>query len=216
MPTGGSTREVVDTPSGPAWVDIDRPPGRAKPFALLVLGHGASGGVDSIDLLAVRDAAVAAGIVVARITQPHVAAGKRAPAPAARLDEAWLLATARVRRLRGLRELPLICGGRSAGARVACRTADATAAAAIVALAFPVHPPGRPEKSRLDELALPLVPVLVVQGDRDAFGMPPAAPGRIIRVIEGADHSLRKNPAAVGEAVVDFVTTVPRHARVES
>jgi uncharacterized protein len=213
---GGSTREVVDTAWGPAWADIDRPQGRRKPSALLVLGHGASGGVDSVDLLAVRDAAVAAEIVVARITQPHVVAGRRAPAPAPRLDEVWLSATSAVRQLRGLRELPLICGGRSAGARVACRTADATGAAAIIALAFPVHPPGRPEKSRLDELALPHVPVLVIQGDRDAFGMPTAARGRTIRVIEGADHSLRKNPVAVGAAVVDFVTTVRQRARVES
>jgi hypothetical protein len=216
MSPTNSTREVVDTPTGPAWADIDRPPGRAKPLALLLLGHGASGGVDSVDLLAVRDAAVAAQIVVARITQPHVAAGKRAPAPAPRLDEAWLSATSAVRRLRGLRDLPLICGGRSAGARVACRTAAATGAAGVVALAFPVHPPGRPEKSRLDELALPRVPVLVVQGDRDAFGMPPAARGRTIRVIAGADHSLRKNPGAVAAAVVDFVTTVLRPARVDS
>jgi hypothetical protein len=79
-----------------------------------------------------------------------------------------------------------------------------------------MHPPGKPEKSRLDELALPHVPVLVVQGDRDAFGLPPRAPGRTVRVITGADHSLRKNPAAVASAVVDFVTSVLEHARVES
>jgi uncharacterized protein len=214
--SGQSAREVFDTAWGPAWADIDRPQGRLKPSALLVLGHGASGGVDTVDLLAVRAAAVAAKIVVARITQPHVAAGRRAPAPAPRLDEVWLAVTAAVRRLRGLRDLPLFCGGRSAGARVACRTADATGAVAIIALAFPVHPPGRPDKSRLDELALPRVPVLVVQGDRDAFGMPPAARGRTIRVIEGADHSLRKDPVAVGLAVVDFVTTVRQRARVDS
>lgn len=208
-------REVIETPSGPAWADIDRPAGRARPSALLFLGHGSSGGTDAVDLLAVRDAAVAAGIVVARITQPHVAAGKRAPAPAPRLDEAWLVATAHVRRLRGLGTLPTIHGGRSAGARVACRTSAATGAAAIVALAFPVHPPGRPEKSRLDELAQPRVPVLVVQGDRDAFGMPPKARGRTLTVIAGADHSLRKDPVAVGAAVVDFVTTVLARAKVD-
>lgn len=207
---------MVDTAWGPAWVDIDRPAGRAKPTALLGLGHGASGGVDSVDLLAVRDAAVAARIVVARVTQPHVVAGKRAPAPGPRLDEAWLLAMAHLRRMRGLSGLPLITGGRSAGARVACRTAAATGAVAVVALAFPVHPPGRPDKSRLDELDEPRVPVLVVQGDRDAFGMPPKAKGRTLQVIAGADHSLRKNPAAVGAAVVDFVTTVLQPARVES
>jgi predicted alpha/beta-hydrolase family hydrolase len=207
-------REVVETPSGPAWADIDRPAGRARPTALVFLGHGASGGTNAVDLLAVRDAGVAAGLVVVRITQPHVAAGRRAPAPAPRLDEAWLAATAHVQTLRGLRGLPVVHGGRSAGARVACRTAAATGASAIVALAFPVHPPGRPDKSRLDELGLPPVPVLVVQGDRDAFGMPPPARGRTIRVIAGADHSLRKDPAAVALAVVDFVTSLIGRGRV--
>lgn len=208
MASNSAVRAVIDTPSGPAWADIDRPATRVKPVALLLLGHGASGGVDSVDLLAVRDAAVAAGIVVARITQPHVAAGRRSPAPAARLDEAWLAATAHVGRLRGLGDLPAVHGGRSAGARVACRTAAQTGAVAIVALAFPMHPPGKPEKSRLEELALPRVPVLVVQGDRDPFGLPPVAKGRTVRVVAGADHSLRKNPAAVAAAVVDFVLTV--------
>jgi uncharacterized protein len=207
-------REIIDTPAGAAWADVDRPRGKAQ--ALLFLGHGASGGIDARDLLAVRDAAVAAGIAVARITQPHVAAGRRAPAPAPRLDEAWVAATAKVAAARGLRGLPAIHGGRSAGARVACRTAAVTGAVAVVALAFPVHPPGKPDKSRLDELALPRVPVLVVQGDRDPFGMPPPAPGRVIHVIAGGDHSLRKAPAEVAEVVVAFVTTLLRHARVES
>jgi uncharacterized protein len=196
--------EVV-TPSGPAWVDLDRP---RTPVALLLLGHGAGGGAESSDLVRVRDAAVAARIAVARVTQPYRVAGRRSPAPAPRLDEAWLAAVAETRRQRGLSDVPLFTGGRSSGARVACRTAAATAAAGVVALAFPVHPPGRPEKSRLHELEQPTVPVLVVQGDRDAFGMPPGAPGREIVVIEGADHALRKNQAAIAEAVVRFVTGV--------
>lgn len=207
-------REVIATPSGPAWADIDRPAGKAR--AILLLGHGASGGTATLDLLAVRDAAVAARIAVARITQPHVAAGRRSPAPAPRLDEAWLAVSAHIAALRAFRGLPAIHGGRSAGARVACRTAEATCAAAIVALAFPVHPPGRPDKSRLDELALPQVPVLVVQGDRDAFGVPPESPGRIVHIIAGADHSLRKNPGEVARTVVAFVTSLLEHARVES
>jgi predicted alpha/beta-hydrolase family hydrolase len=195
-------RTEVETPSGTAWLDVDRPRGAT---ALLALGHGAGGGVDAPDLRAVRDAAVAAGIVVARVTQPYRVAGRRAPAPAPRLDEAWLAALAQLRRLRGFRALPLIVGGRSSGARVACRTAAASGAAGVVALAFPVHPPGKPEKSRLDELDAPRVPVLVVQGDRDPFGMPPPAPGRTVVVLDGADHSLRTGTAQIALAVVEFV-----------
>jgi predicted alpha/beta-hydrolase family hydrolase len=201
-----AAREIIETPSGIAWADIDRPTGR--PSALLLIGHGAGGTVDSPDLIAVRDAAVAGGIAVARITQPYRAAGRRAPAPAARLDEAWLVVTAHVRAMRGLRTLAAIHAGRSSGARVACRTAGAVGARAVIALAFPLHPPGKPEKSRLDELELPTVPVLVVQGDRDPFGLPVPAPGRTVCVIAGADHSLKRDPAAVAAAVVDFVTSL--------
>jgi uncharacterized protein len=197
-------RIEVDTPTGLAWIDLDRPP-RAR--ALLAIGHGAGGTVETADLLAIRDLAVPAGIAVARITQPHRVAGRRSPAPNPRLDEAWIAVLWALRRRRGLGRLPLVSSGRSTGARVACRTAAAVGAAGVVALAFPVHPPGRPEKSRLPELALPEVPVLVVQGDRDAFGMPPAAPDRQIVVIAGADHSLRQKPAVVAAAVVEFVTT---------
>lgn len=195
----------VQTPTGPAWIDLDRP--RGTPLALLAIGHGAGGGVDARDILAVRDAALTAGVLVARITQPYRVAGRRSPAPAARLDEAWLAAAAAVRAQRGLRSAPLVAAGRSSGARVACRTATASGSAAVVALAFPVHPPGKPEKSRLAELMLPTVPVLVVQGDRDAFGMPPPDVGELVElvVIEGADHSLKKDPNAVAAAVVDFV-----------
>lgn len=193
----------VDTPHGPAWADLDRPKGRAR--ALLVIGHGAGGAVDAPDLVAVRDAAVAAGIAVARITQPYRVAGRRAPAPAAQLDAAWLAAVAAVRAQRGLRALPLVVAGRSSGSRVACRTAAAAGASAVVAIAFPVHAPGKPEKSRLDELDAVDVPVLVVQGDRDAFGMPPDGPGRTVVVVAG-DHSLKKSPADVAAAVVGFVS----------
>jgi uncharacterized protein len=200
----------VQTPAGPAWIDLDRPPGR--PAALLAIGHGAGGGVDARDILAVRDAALAAQVAVARITQPYRVAGRRSPAPAARLDEAWLAAVTAIRGQRGLRAVPLIAAGRSSGARVACRTATASGAVAVVALAFPVHPPGKPEKSRLDELALPAVPVLVVQGDRDAFGMPPPDIAELV-VIAGADHSLKKEPMAVAAAVVDFILRTVRERR---
>ncbi len=174
----------------------------AAPTALLVLGHGAGGSVDAPDLVAVHDAAVAAGLAVALVTQPYRVAGRRAPAPAGHLDEAWrsvvdLLAE----RLPGL---PLIVGGRSSGARVACRTAAAVGAAGIVALAFPLHPPGRPERSRAGEL-LTGVPTLVVNGSADPFGVPDAAPGVELVVLPGERHDLRKAPETVGRAVVTWL-----------
>ncbi len=196
------SRSAVATPSGPAQIDIDRPDG--VPRGLLVLGHGAGGGIDAVDLIAARDAALALGIAVVRVTQPYRVAGRRAPAPAARLDEAFLAAVAAARRRRHLDAVPLITGGRSSGARVACRTAAAASADAVLALAFPVHPPGKPEKSRLDELNSVTVPVLVVQGDRDPFGMPPRRRGHRVVTVRG-DHSL-KDPSSVGRAVTRFLT----------
>ena len=194
-------RIEIDTPSGTAWADVERPPG--KPVAAMFIGHGAGGGVEAPDVLAARNAALAAGYVVARITQPYRVAGRRSPAPAARLDEAWLAATAALRDEIG--PLPTVHCGRSSGARVACRTAAQTGAVAVIALAFPEHPPGKPERSRLDELAMPTVPVLVVQGDRDPFGMPPEAPGRRVVVVEGGDHSLRRGRAVIEAAVAEFL-----------
>jgi predicted alpha/beta-hydrolase family hydrolase len=172
---------------------------------LLLLGHGAGGGVEAPDILAARDAALAAGAVVARITQPYRVAGKRAPVAAPRLDDAWVAAAAIVKGMRGLRALPLISAGRSSGARVACRTAEIVRASGVICLAFPLHAPGKPESSRLGELDEPTVPVLVVQGDRDAFGMPPAGANRRLVVIPGADHSLKSNVAAVGLAVSEYL-----------
>jgi predicted alpha/beta-hydrolase family hydrolase len=198
------SRLEIPTPSGPAVADLERP--RDGATALLALGHGAGGGVDAPDLVAVRSAALAANLAVVRITQPYRVAGRRAPASAARLDEAWLAVLDTLRRRRSLAELPLVTAGRSSGARVACRTAAAAGAAAVVALAFPVHPPGRPERSRLEELDSVPVPVLVVQGERDAFGVPPARRGRKLVVIAAADHSLKADPEAVAAAVIDFVT----------
>ena len=133
-------------------------------------------------------AALAAGVHVAQVEQPYRVAGRRAPAPAAQLDAAWLAVVAAVRA--ALPGLPVLVGGRSSGARVACRTASAVGAVAVLCLAFPVHPPGRPEKDRLAELAEPTVPVLVVQGERDPFGRPPPAPGREVVLLAG-DHSLK-------------------------
>jgi predicted alpha/beta-hydrolase family hydrolase len=189
----------IETPTGPAHVDLDRP---AKPSALLVVGHGAGGGVDAVDIVAVTSAATAARIAVARVTQPYRVAGRRAPAPAPRLDEAWLAVLGVLGKRRGLAALPLIVAGRSSGARVACRTANAAHATGVICLAFPLHPPGKPESTRLDELEAPTAPVLVVQGSRDPFGMPPAAPGRRIVVIDGADHGLKKQVMDIGRTVV--------------
>src|SRR5205085_10631567 len=134
-------------------------------------------------------------------------AGRRSPAPAAQLDAAW---TAVVAQLRGseLAGSPLVVGGRSSGARVACRTAAATGAAGVLCLAFPVHPPGKPEKSRLDELDAVEVPVLVVQGDSDPFGMPPEAPGREVVVVVG-NHGLKKDLDRLAGAVRDWLSGLP-------
>lgn len=201
----------VETPAGTAWVDLDRP---RSPSALLVLTHGAAGAVGTADVLAVRDAAVAAGTAVALVTQPYRVAGRRTPPAPRPQDEAWAAILTALRRR--MRRVPIVVGGRSNGARVACRTAAATGAVGVVALAFPLHPPGRPDKSRLDELELPDVPVLVVQGDRDPFGRPPDGPGRTVHMVAGADHSLRSDTAGTARAVIGFVTTLVAHANVRA
>ncbi|MFF5175462.1 alpha/beta family hydrolase [Micromonospora sp. NPDC000089] len=190
----------LETPRGPARLVTDLPAGPAA--ALLVLGHGAGGDVDAPDLLAVRDAALAAVVAVARVTQPYRVAGRRAPAPAGHLDEAW---TAVLGVLRARHPgLPLIVGGRSSGARVACRTARAVGAAGVVALAFPLHPPGRPERSRADELRTGL-PTLVVNGDRDPFGVPAGGGSVTVLVRPSERHDLRRDPAGVAAAVLDWL-----------
>jgi len=191
----------IETPTGPARVQVDEAAGPAR--AMLVLGHGAGGGVDARDILAVRTAVVAAGVTVVRVTQPYRVAGRRAPAPANQLDAAWLAVLAALTEARG--DLPLIAGGRSSGARVACRTAVAGGAAAVVALAFPVHLPGRPDKSRLPELDAAGVPTLAVSGERDPFGVPPEGPGRDVVVVPGATHDLRKDLRTVAAAVVTWL-----------
>jgi predicted alpha/beta-hydrolase family hydrolase len=205
-------RVEIGTPSGAAVAQIDRPATPAS--AWLVLTHGAGGGVDTADIGAVRTAALKAGITVVRLTQPYRVAGRRTPSSPAKQDEAWLAAIAALRRRKMLATLPLVTGGRSNGARVACRTALASGAIGAVALAFPVHPPGRPELSRIAELDQAGVPVLVIQGDRDPFGMPPPKRGRQLHVINGADHSLKRELPAIGAAVARFVTSVAARASV--
>jgi hypothetical protein len=176
----------LETPHGPARVHLHEVD---NPRAVLVLGHGAGGGVESPDLQGAAKAALEAGLTVVLVEQPYRVAGRRSPAPANQLDTAW---TSVIEQLAF--DVPLIAGGRSSGARVACRTAAATGARAVLCLAFPVHPPGRPEKSRLDELNAVEVPTLVVQGERDPFGMPPSAPNRTVVQIPGT-HSLRSSSA---------------------
>ncbi|MFI7127037.1 alpha/beta family hydrolase [Nonomuraea sp. NPDC050153] len=190
----------VMTPRGPALVQVDEV---ADPRLLLVLTHGSAGGVEAPDLLAVRDAAIEAGAVVARVTQAFRVAGARAPGSAVKQDEAWEIVLKEVRTL--WPGLPLVQGGRSNGARVACRTAGAVGAAAVVALAFPLHPPGKPERSRADELRGAGVDVLVVNGDRDPFGVPDAADAARLVVLPGEGHDLKKDPARVGEVVAEWI-----------
>ncbi|MEV6298344.1 alpha/beta family hydrolase [Actinoplanes sp. NPDC051861] len=190
----------IETPRGPAAVKLTDPDGPV--LSLLVLGHGAGGGVDAPDLVAVHDLAVAAGVRVALVTQPYRVAGRRAPAPAGHLDEAW---TAVVRALR-VPEKPLILGGRSSGARVACRTAPTLGAAGVLALAFPLHPPGKPEKSRAGELPVD-VPTLVLNGDRDPFGVPEPTGVVEVAVRPGAVHDLRKDLSGTARLAVEWLRT---------
>lgn len=182
---------TVDTPRGPARIRITEPEGTA--VSLLALGHGAGGSVDAPDLTAVHDILVPAGVRVALVTQPYRVAGRRAAAPVNQLDEAWL---AVIGQLTGdFPGLPLILGGRSSGARVACRTAGQLNASGVLCLAFPLHPPGKPDKSRAGELPETL-PTLVLNGDRDPFGVPGPSSTIEVQVRPGATHDLRKDVKA--------------------
>jgi uncharacterized protein len=198
-------------------VDIETPHGlgRAhvhaadKARAALVLGHGAGAGVESKDLVAATEVALEQGVTVALFEQPYKVAGRRSPAPARQLDAAW---SAAVEFLRDgdLSGVPLIVGGRSLGARVACRTAEELGAIAVLCLAFPLHAPGRggdPKASRIDELDGVQVPTLVVQGDRDPFGMPPPGRNRTVVKVPG-DHGLKADLEGVADAVRTWLPTV--------
>jgi len=186
----------ISTAAGPARAEIDRP---TTATFLLLMTHGAGGGVDTRDLLAVRDAAISLGGVVARVLQPYRVRGARAPGAPGPQDAAWLEIVAALSA--DYPGLPLVQGGRSNGARVACRTAVAAGARAVVALAFPLHPPGRPAQSRVGELRGAGVDVLVVNGERDPFGIPAQEDAARVVVLPGETHALTRNPAAVGAAV---------------
>jgi predicted alpha/beta-hydrolase family hydrolase len=195
-----STLEI-STEQGPATVVLDK---ARQPTFLLVMTHGAGGGVDSADVRAARDAATGLGASVARVLQPYRVRGARAPGNAAKQDAAWLEIIAALREMHA--DVPLVQGGRSNGARVACRTAGPAGAQGVIALAFPLHPPGRPESSRADELRQAGVPVLVVNGASDPFGIPAESDADRVVVLPGETHSLSRAPRAVRAAVADWLS----------
>jgi uncharacterized protein len=194
----------LETPHGPARAHLHA---ADRPRAALALGHGAGGGVGAPDLVATTEVALSEQVTVALVEQPYRVAGRKAPAPAGQLDTCWV---AVVEQLLGgeLRGLPLIVGGRSLGARVACRTVEATGGVAVLCLAFPFVPPrrkgGGAPQSRLAELEAVSLPVLIVQGESDQFGMPPSGPSRTVVAVPG-NHSLRKDTEAVARAVRDWL-----------
>ena len=204
METEKTLETEIETAAGPARVAIAEPPG--DPAFLLVLTHGSGGTPDTADVLAVRDAGLALGAVTALVTQPYVVRGAKAPGSAMRQDAAWAQIVAALRtRYPGL---PLIQGGRSNGARVACRTAPIVGARGVIALAFPLHPPGQPARSRADELASAGTEVLVLNGDRDPFGMPEAGAGARVVALPGETHALSRNPVAIGAIASGWIREV--------
>jgi uncharacterized protein len=203
--TGSLCWVEIATAHGPARAVVER--GGGQPPFLLALTHGSGGDVDAPDLLAVRDVAIGFGAVVARITQPYRVRGASAPGSAIKQDEAWVEIIAALRE-QACPAGPLVQGGRSNGARVACRTAGAVDAAAVIALAFPLRPPGHPDRSRAAELRVPGRKVLVVNGDRDPFGVPARRTGVRVVVLAGETHALSRHPEAAGAAVAAWLPRV--------
>lgn len=199
------TRAEIETPHGLARAELHcAPEGRAG----LLLGHGAGGGIGAPDLVAATRGATAAGVHVALVEQPYRVAGRRAPAPAGQLDTAWLAVAEHLSTL-WFDDLPLVFGGRSSGARVACRTAQEGQAVAVICLAFPVHPPGKPEKTRQPELDAVPVPTLVVQGESDPFGRPVDAHHREVVLMPG-DHSLKRELPRISRTVEEWLDRILR------
>ena len=187
----------LETPHGPARAHVNE---AEEPVAVLVLGHGAGGGVGAPDLKAATEAALAVNVTTILVEQPYRVAGRKSAAPAAQLDTAFKAVIEQL----PIGGLPLYVGGRSSGARVACRTSGAVGAAGVLCLAFPLHPPGRPEKTRLPELEQVTVPVLIVQGESDPFGMPPEGPNRTVVRLKG-NHSLKSDVRGLRAAVSGFL-----------
>jgi predicted alpha/beta-hydrolase family hydrolase len=199
----------IPTPLGPARAHVTAEDGAAH--GTLVLGHGAGGGIGSADLVAVTAAAAGAGWRVVRVEQPWRVAGKRVAVAPPRLDEGWRVVLDDLRAA-DLVTGPLVFGGRSAGARVACRTAAELGAAGVLALAFPLHPPGKPEKTRAPELTAVPVPLVVVQGETDAFGTPAAVaavlagrPNASVYAAPG-DHALKASVDVVAMAALSWLS----------
>lgn len=197
-----ATRTVeVQTSAGIGRLWFDDVPADTAPTARLVLGHGAGGGVASRDLDLLARRLPAEGIAVVRFEQPWAVAGRVAGRPAV-VDAAWSDAVGSL-----VDDVPTWFGGRSTGARVACRTAAALGAAGVIAIAFPLRPPGRPNVSRLDELVGSGVPTVVIQGERDTFGRPgdfPLGDYRMVPV-RGADHGMRVLKGRDQSAALDVV-----------
>ena len=194
------------TAAGPAHVLLDQP---ERPKFLVVLTHGAGGRPDTADVLVVRDAARSLGAATALVTQPYRVRGGRAPGSAARQDAAWVELVGALRRETARHgALPLVQCGRSNGARVACRTARQVGAAGVIALAFPLHPPGQPAKSRDQELRDAGTSVLVINGERDPFGVPEPDELTNVVVLPGEAHALSKHPAAIGVAVTEWLNAL--------
>jgi predicted alpha/beta-hydrolase family hydrolase len=202
----------IGTPHGPARAHLTEAAGAVR--GTLVLGHGAGGGVESGDLVAVTEEASGAGWRVVRVEQPWRVAGKRIAAAPPRLDEGWAAVLDRLR-ADGVLSGRLVLGGRSAGARVACRTAAAQGAAGVLTLAFPLHPPGKPGKSRAAELTAVDVPLVVVQGETDAFGRPADVAAALsghrnasVYAVPG-DHALKRNVDVVAMAALSWLQELP-------
>jgi len=191
----------LDTPHGPARAHL-HPVGDAR--GALVLGHGAGGGVGAPDLVLATEVANGLGITVALVEQPYRVAGRRSTPAAHLLDQAWIPVVEQLR-AGPLAGLPIVTGGRSSGARVACRTADAVGAVGVLCLAFPLVAPSG--KSRQEELDGVSVPVLVIQGERDRFGVPAPAGLREVAVIRG-DHALKSDREGLRTAVRGWLATL--------
>ena len=193
----------IETPQGTARVLLQH---ALEPKGALILGHGAGGSVSAPDLQVATRVALEEDFSVALVEQPYRVAGRSNAPPAPKLDEAWLAVMEELSF-----EVPIVVGGRSSGARVACRTADTVGAVGVLCLAFPLQPHARASgtvpDSRLAELDAVKVPVLVVQGQNDQFGVPPEGPNRRVVLLEG-DHGLKKDPAGLGEAVRGWLPTV--------
>ncbi|MDP9823874.1 alpha/beta hydrolase family protein [Nocardioides massiliensis] len=203
MALAGRQVRELETPQGTARLHISR---ARRPRATVLLSHGAGGGVDAPDLVALDAGLPRLDVTVIRLEQPWRVAGRKIAGPPASLDAALVAVASQLRT-----RTPLVLGGRSAGARSAARCARTLGASGVLALAFPLHPPGKPERSRLEELLGAGVPTLVVQGERDPFGRPEEFPAdsarRRLVVVPEAGHELtvRARAALTPEEVAALI-----------